>query len=272
MAIDVVRVVCVACLALYWPTNAHAASKGKRRPKAPSQRSVAAPQSNEGAVEAESEAAAKGVDDTDALVIQKARKNRKRVRPRDNDEDQKQRRAAGSVYIALSAGTGTGWHPDRMLEGNSDLQTSGGYSNTGLVLNPELGWQITRGFALALAGRQQLLAPGQWQQTEDSPAPKMANAAFLKAIWSIGRGNAVLQISAMAGGGDGFRLIVPRRPSDGLSADDSVRGGPYIFGPGLGFEYHIASSFSWFVQGRVLAGAPIFAVVAEGSSGFALAL
>ncbi|MDX2019992.1 MAG: hypothetical protein SF187_07105 [Deltaproteobacteria bacterium] len=281
-----VAYVLTVCLALLgWGTwqDANASSKHKRRRKAPPPEAAPVPPAERDEaqdpepplLDARADSPADAAEDADVLVTQKKARRPRKKQPRVQEvgePNNSHRRGGGRIFIALSAGSGTGWHPGRVLEGNTALQTSAGYANAGLVLNPELGWQITRGFALSIAGRQQLVEPGQWQATEASPAPKIANAAFLKATWSVGQGNAVWLISAMAGGGDGFRLKVPQRPNDGLTSNDTVRGGPFIFGPGLGFAYHFASSFAWFAEGRVLAGAPSFAVVAEASSGFALGL
>lgn len=177
------------------------------------------------------------------------------------------RRGAGSFWVGLGGGMGSGWHPLRALEGASDLKTTSGYSNTGLVVSPEVGWQITRGFAIAIAGRHQFLPANGWQQGQGAEPPRMANAAFLRLVWSIGAGNAVWLLSAAAGGGDGFRLMVPRRPGAGLPHDDTVRGGPFAFGPGGGFAYHFHRAFAWHAEARVLIGAPDLAGVLEVNTG-----
>jgi hypothetical protein len=189
------------------------------------------------------------------------------ARPDDDEQGDRHRRGAGAVWIGIGAGTGSGWHPTHALEGASDLNTTSGYSNSGLVLSPELGWQITNGFAIAIAGRHQFLPANGWQAGQGSEPPRMAHAAFLRLVWSMGTGNAVWLASFSAGGGDGFRLMVPRRPNAGLAHDDTVRGGPLAFGPGFGFAYHFHRAFAWYAESRLLVGAPDLATVLEIGTG-----
>lgn len=176
------------------------------------------------------------------------------------------RREAGQFWVGFAAGAGSGWHPEGRLEGSSDLQTTSGFSNTGMILMPELGWQITRGFGLSIQGRHQFL-PTESAPDGSATPPKMANAGFLRLNWTLGSGNAVFLVSVLGGGGDGFRLVVPRRPSAGLVHTDSVRGGPFAFGPAVGGAYHLSRTLAFFLEARTLVGAPNWAAVLEGGAG-----
>jgi hypothetical protein len=74
-------------------------------------------------------------------------------------------------------------------------------------------------------------------------------------------------VSACVGGGDGFRLRVPRDPNAQLVRSDTVRGGPFLGGAGLGVAYHFNSHAAWTTELRAIAGLPTLAIVADLSTG-----
>ena len=65
------------------------------------------------------------------------------------------------------------------------------------------------------------------------------------------------------GGGDGFRLRVPRDRGVDLARSDTVRGGRLIAGAGGGVVYHFARRFAVPLEARVLYGFPVKAFAFE---------
>jgi hypothetical protein len=61
--------------------------------------------------------------------------------------------------------------------------------------------------------------------------------------------------------------VVPPTQSANVIRTDTVRGGPLIGGPGLGFAYHFNRRVAFASELRVLAGVPDFAVVGEVGAG-----
>jgi hypothetical protein len=88
----------------------------------------------------------------------------------------------------------------------------------------------------------------------------------------MGSGRAQLVLSGNAGAGDGFRLVVPPQPDQGLRRDDSVRAGPFLLGPGVGGAFHVNSHLALVVGLRALAGLPRFATVFDLQGGVELGL
>jgi len=87
-----------------------------------------------------------------------------------------------------------------------------------------------------------------------------ANSVLAKLAYAFGQKSAQFQVSFCAGGGEGFRLQVPPKrtndPKTTLPRNDTVRAGPFIFGPGVGFLYHFFPAFAWGAEARGLMGTP----------------
>jgi hypothetical protein len=182
------------------------------------------------------------------------------------------RRHAGSFYVGFSIGSGYGYHRASRLEYRTDLQIAEGLSSVGLIhFAPEIGYQITDALSLSVLGRFQYI-PEEGKVTANSGAPAHgANSVLAKLSYGLGSKNAQFLISLMAGGGEGFRLQVPPKPTSdvktSLPRNDTVRAGPIIFGPGVGFLYHFVPAFAWAVEGRALIGAPDLGYAVELSTG-----
>jgi hypothetical protein len=177
------------------------------------------------------------------------------------------RRRAGAVFFGLSVGSGYGWHPKEKLEFYDDGTIEAGYIPSGTFhLNPSLGYQVSDHVALSLEGRVQII--GQ-QGSGDQKAGAPATGAFLalaRAQYFIGDGNLQGTVSATAGVGDGFRLTIgPQLPT--YRRNDSVRGGPFAVGAGLGVIYHVSSHFGLVADVRGLAGFPTSALVGDFTGG-----
>jgi hypothetical protein len=180
------------------------------------------------------------------------------------------RRGADRMFVAFGAGLGYGWYTPRLLDFRKDVHVAAGGGPAGpLVLTPEIGYQLTGRLALSLLARWELISSsGAGDLTPGAPASSAL--AFLgRASYAWGKGRAQLVASAMAGAGEGVRVVVP--PIDGgdvtLSRNDTVRGGPFLVGPGGGFAYHFSPHFAVVVDVRALAGLPDFATVVDVSTG-----
>jgi hypothetical protein len=177
------------------------------------------------------------------------------------------RRRAGAVFFGLSVGSGYGWHPKEKLEFYEDGTIEAGYIPSGTFhLDPTLGYQVSDHFAVSLEARAQFI--GQ-QGSGDQKAGAPATGAFLmlaRAQYFIGDGNLQGTASLTAGVGDGFRLTIgPQLPT--YRRNDSVRGGPFAVGGGLGVIYHVSRHFGLVVDVRGLAGFPNSAMVGDLTGG-----
>jgi hypothetical protein len=183
-------------------------------------------------------------------------------------------RHAGSVFAGLGAGIGHGWYPHRSLDFRRDLEVSAGSGAAGtVVLSPEAGYQLTGRLALSLQARWELIAS---QGAGDLRAGAPASSAFAllaRAAYVWGGERAQLFLSAVAGAGDGFRLVVPQVQDAkvDLVRNDSVRGGPVVGGPGVGFTYHFDPHLALVAELRVLGGLPDLALVVDVTSGLTVA-
>lgn len=137
-------------------------------------------------------------------------------------------------WVALSVGRGLGFHGTTELEWYGSEISSGTPPSGAFVLWPELGFRVARYFALAVQGRNQVIVhEGSDGAREGRPA-EGANAGLLRAIlWLPIRAHSSLQLSALGGAGEGFRLVIPPNEVLGRTSSDTVRGGPFIVGAGL---------------------------------------
>ena len=188
------------------------------------------------------------------------------VKERELERDLKgrHRRPAGKIWVGFGMGSGYGWQKGGSLEFRTEKQVAAGPLSGGLLtLRPEVGYQLTSDVALSVQARLQFIpAQGSGDGTAGSPAEK-AHSLLLRATRSMGRGNLRSLFSLVAGGGDGFRLRVPRDPASDLARSDTVRGGPFIVGAGAGLAYHATTHIAWVLDGRVLLGLPTIAALGE---------
>ncbi len=181
-------------------------------------------------------------------------------------------RPVGAVWVGLGLGMGRGWHPTADLEFRMPTVSVGAGSNAAWLghLAPEVGYQINEQIALSLQGRFQYIPiEGSGDEQKGDPA-KGAVAIMLRAVRLQGAGNTQLLTSAVIGGGDGFRLVIPPKPLMKLPRNDTVRGGPIVLGPGIGVVHHFNARLSLVTELRVLLGFPSFAAVGDLSVGMQL--
>lgn len=198
-------------------------------------------------------------------------------REREEREAGLHRRGPGSWFVGVGVGSGFGWHGERNLEYRKDLRVGAGQSLAGLAhLMPEIGYQISDSFAVVLQGRHQYIPnEGSGDGRVGAPA-SAAHAVLLRGLYLFGDGNFQAFLSGAVGGGEGFRLVIPPRPtpndpSTSLLRSDTVRGGPVVVGPGAGIIYHFSKMLALNVEVKGLAGLPDFALVADVGGGLQVA-
>jgi hypothetical protein len=189
-------------------------------------------------------------------------------RERERVQGDLHRRPAGRLWVAFGAGTGEGWQPGRQLDFRTDHKVGAGPLSGGLVqVLPEIGYQISDELAISVQLRYQYISiEGQGDGTPGSPA-NGAISVLVRGFRFWGDGNAQLFATGNVGGGEGFRLVVPPTPMADVIRTDTVRGGPVIAGPGVGFLYHFNRHVAWATELRALAGLPDFALVADLATG-----
>jgi hypothetical protein len=183
------------------------------------------------------------------------------------------RRGQGSVFLGLGMGYGYGYYPDRRLDFRRDIEigSNGGAAGSWLLM-PTVGYQLTSRFALALELRwERIDSEGAGDARTGEPADR-SWAVLGRASYALGRGRTQLVLSGSAGAGDGFRLVVPPVPEQGLRRNDSVKAGPFLLGPGIGVAFHFNPHVALVADARVLAGLPRVAAVVDVQGGLELAL
>lgn len=170
---------------------------------------------------------------------------------------------AGRWWLGLAMGTGVGYAGGEGLEAYKEY---GGAFTPGITTSggghaaPELGWHLSRHWALALQTRHQYLLGG------DQRTARGANAALFK-VMLLGNGRFVRpMLSIGAGGGEGFRLPVQVR-ADGRVLRDTVRGGPGVGSFGVGAGFALSRSVWGTVEASSLAGFPTFSMAFDLSVG-----
>jgi hypothetical protein len=167
-------------------------------------------------------------------------------------------------WIGLGLGSGYGYAKGDGLETRPDLNGSytAGLGWAGLGhLAPEIGFQVTPDFALSLEGRNQWIPQsGKFAKFTYSGA----NSVLLRALFYSKQSKLRFFGGPEVGGGQGFRFVLYPDTRPGYTDyKDTVKGGPYIAGIGLGLYYEMSHSVSFVTEVNGLAGFPVFSVVAD---------
>ena len=182
------------------------------------------------------------------------------------------RRRPHAIFLGAGIGSAYGWHLKRVLEFRTEQAVAGGFSPGSLLqVTPELGYQYDERTAYSLQLRYQYIPETGSGDTKMGHPQHSAWAVLARACRLFGAGNLQPFVTGTAGGGQGFRLVVPPHPEAGVTRNDTIRGGPLVIGPGAGFVYNVTRNFAWATEVRVLAGLPDLAVMAELSTGGQLA-
>ena len=178
------------------------------------------------------------------------------------------RRRPGALFVGAGIGSAYGWHRKRVLEFRTEQAVAAGFSPGSLLqVTPEIGYQFDERTAYSLQLRYQFIPESGSGDTKMGNPKHGAWAVLARAYRFYGAGNLQPFLTGTAGGGQGFRLVVPPHPEAGVSRNDTVRGGPLVLGPGAGFVYNVTRNFSWVTELRLLAGLPDFAVMGEFATG-----
>jgi hypothetical protein len=178
------------------------------------------------------------------------------------------RRRPHSLWFGLGLGSGMGWHPTRRLEFRREDNVASGFSPAGLMqLTPEIGWQLDEDWAFSVQSRHQFIPEsGSGDDLRGAPAHG-ALAVLLRAYRYFGQGRGQPFVSAAVGYGDAFRLVVPPHPELGVIRNDTVKGGPWVLGPGVGYLFNFSSHFGWAAEARLLGALPDTAALVEFMTG-----
>jgi hypothetical protein len=180
------------------------------------------------------------------------------------------RRGPRSFWIGLGLGTAYGWHRATRLEFRTDLKVESGLAAAGLLyLAPEVGYQFTSSFGVSIQGRHQFIPEQKsdfLDSHEGSPA-RGAHSVLAKGSYYLGAGNLQLMLSGIFGGGEGFRLVIPPKPTmdpmTTLNRNDTVRGGPFVIGAAATVLYHFSPHAALALELKGLGGFPDSGRVAD---------
>ena len=173
-------------------------------------------------------------------------------------------------WIGLGLGTGYGYAKGNGFEAvnkspDPQFHALQGEFQPGLAwaglghLAPEVGYQLNPDLAVSLEGRVQWIGqPAKYSQF----GARGAISVLAKLILFTKQAQLRFFGSALAGGGDGFRLIV-YPDSSKPDFKDTIRGGPVVAGVGGGVYYEISRPVSLVAEVNGLAGFPIFSIVAD---------
>ena len=199
------------------------------------------------------------------------------------------RRRKGAFWMGAGAGTGYGYHLGSLFEWRRDAPPVGkGMRIAGLItVYPEIGYLITDHFAVAVQARFEYIPiSGSGDNTTGRPAGGALSILGRGLYYlDLGAGNAQIQFSLDAGGGDGYRFAFPptnpnhnnvpgscrQDPQTGTITcilaptllTDTIRSGPIVYGAGTGFIYHFNRHLAANIELRVLGAGPHFGFLGE---------
>jgi len=150
-------------------------------------------------------------------------------------------------WVSMAVGRGIGFHGTAELEWYREEVSGGSHPASAAHIAPEFGLQVSPHLAFALQLRSQFIVhTGSAGVKQGTPALG-ANAGLLRAIWFLPVGQfSNLQLSGIAGAGEGFRLVVPPNQLKMRNSSDTVRGGPWI--AGIGVHSDIALTEMWAIR------------------------
>jgi hypothetical protein len=179
------------------------------------------------------------------------------------------RRPAGRFWAAFGLGTGYGWQPGGYLEFRREREISSGSLPGGVMIMPEVGYQLMDHLSVSMQLRVQYVPiTGSGDPLGGTPANR-ASAILARGTYTFGDGRLQPMATACIGGGDGFRLRVPNDRGVELVRSDTVRGGPLVAGAGGGVVYNITQRLAWPSEARVLLGFPVVGALFEIGTGIA---
>jgi tetratricopeptide (TPR) repeat protein len=183
-----------------------------------------------------------------------------------------------SYWFALALGSGGGYHSgtpeaNRTDDSRVPLKNSGVSMAWAVQISPEIGYFVSDSLLLSLQGRFQIVTGGS--QIKGSAVEKTTNACkggtchpavyalagLAKLTWFIGEPKKVTPFVSLAAGAGQIRHVV-NIGNKNLSGcppagcQDTVVGGPVLFGPGGGVTVEVSDSFLIVASTNVLVGVP----------------
>ncbi len=165
-------------------------------------------------------------------------------------------RAPDTWWFALAGGSGVAYHGREVVDSNSSatgttlpVHVRSGFSATSLFhVEPEIGYQVSRRFALSVMGRYQYApkdSDGYAPAANEHPIVTSAFAAFARAhLALLAHGRFEASASVGAGGGTSFLAVVPKQCDDDsctLNHSDTVHGSAFGLLGGVGALYTVAN-------------------------------
>jgi hypothetical protein len=165
-------------------------------------------------------------------------------------------RVPGTWWLGLAGGSGVAYHGREVVDSNSSatgttlpVHVRSGFSATSLFqVEPEIGYQLSRRFALSVMGRYQYApkdADGYLPAANEHAIITSAFAAFVRAhLALLARGRFEASASVGAGGGTSFLAVVPKQCRDDgctLNHSDTVHGSAFGVLGGVGAMYTVAA-------------------------------
>jgi hypothetical protein len=185
-----------------------------------------------------------------------------------------------SFWFGLAIGGGGGYHSgtpeaNRRNDSNVPLKNSGISMAWAVQISPEVGYFVSDNLLLSLQGRFQIVTGGS--QINSSAVTKTTNACkggichpafyalagLAKLTWFIGEPKKVTPFLSLAAGAGQIRHVVNVGNKDlsgcpPTGCQDTVVGGPVLFGPGGGVTVELSDSFLIVAGTNALFGVPHF--------------
>lgn len=159
-----------------------------------------------------------------------------------------------------------------------------------LHLSPEIGFFYTSDVIISLQGRLQVVSGATQVRHPTCPGVKDAKgnglcepatgalAVLGKITWLFGQPKSFRPFAAVAVGGGEIRHLISINsltdcgPNGGLRCEDTLVGGPFLFGPSAGFTYRLSQALDFVAGVNALIGVPKTIVNLDLNLGFSLGL
>jgi hypothetical protein len=201
--------------------------------------------------------------------------------PRDPDEPGSVGSSEHRYWLSFGIGTGYGWAKGTPEVNQTDkkgqnIDFPGGFAPAQLLhLVPEIGFFMAPNLLLSLQGRLQLVTAAT--EVRDPSCPENKNsttgvgvctpakgaiAILGKATWLLGKPAQLRPFFSLAAGGGEIRHLISIDnlrdcgPGRNAQCTDTVLGGVILVGPGAGFSYDLAKSWSFVASLNSLVGLP----------------
>lgn len=180
----------------------------------------------------------------------------------------------GTVFVGVAIGTGAGIASGSGDESAAHKLGGAGFAAAQLVqISPEVGYFLKTDFLLSLQIRYQYISgvnPGPMTTN----AQTSAIAAFARGTWFGGHESFHPYFSLAVGGGYIRHALVFTNdtkcgPASNMTCVDTIKGGPFLVGPGAGFMIDLGSTMSLVLGINSQLGVPNFTLNFDGNVGLA---